>query len=240
VSEQVAHPFVRPPGSGWLALLGGGEFTFGETLDADRAWLDKAPPGRIGFLPAASGSLDYPQHFAVYLRETFDRELETLPIYRSRDGRRGRNAERLAEMAAVYVGGGAPEQLLDAVAGTPVDEALRARLAAGGVVATIAASAQCLGAVARTLTGGGKPVPGLGWLVGGVVEPNFDPEHDRRLRQLLRQPGVAWGVGIPTGAALLLGPEGAFEVVDSVYVLETPEGDYTLLEEEEGGGDELM
>jgi hypothetical protein len=36
--------------TGWLALLGGGEFSFGETLAADRAWLAKAAPGPIGFL----------------------------------------------------------------------------------------------------------------------------------------------------------------------------------------------
>ena len=239
-SAVVTVPFSRPAGDGWLALLGGGEFSFGETLDADRAWLDRTPPGPIGFLPAASGSVDYAQHLGIYLRETFERELEVLPIYRPRDARRGRNSERIAEMAGVYVGGGAPEHLLEAVAGSPVDEALRARLATGGTVTAIAGAAQCLGAVARGVTERGRLVPALGWLAGGAVEPNFDPEHDRRLRQLLRHPGVSWGVGIPPGAALLLGPAGAVEVVDVVYVLTSPDGDYTLLEEEEAGGEPLM
>ena len=35
-------PLARPPGGGWLALLGGGEFSFGETLDADQAWVEKS------------------------------------------------------------------------------------------------------------------------------------------------------------------------------------------------------
>ena len=43
----------RLDGDGWLALLGGGEFSFGETEEADAAWLAKAPEGPIGFLPAA-------------------------------------------------------------------------------------------------------------------------------------------------------------------------------------------
>jgi cyanophycinase-like exopeptidase len=229
------YPFTRPPGDGWLALLGGGEFSFGETHDADRAWLDKAPPGPVGFVPAASGSVDYPQHFAAYLLETFARELETLPVYRARDGRRGKNAERVAELAAVYLGGGASDQLLEALAGSPVDAALRARLAAGGVVAAIAGAAQCLGVAARSVLAA-RFVPALGWLPGGVVEPNFDPEHDRRLRQLMAQPGVSWGVGIPTGAALLLGPAGAVEVIDGVYLLDGPDAEYTLLEEDESAG----
>ena len=29
----------RIPGQGWLALLGGGEFSFGQTVDADFAWV---------------------------------------------------------------------------------------------------------------------------------------------------------------------------------------------------------
>lgn len=234
----MALPFTRPPGDGWLALLGGGEFSFGETLDADRAWLDKAPPGPVGFLPAASGSVDYAQHFAAYLRESFARQAETIPVYRPRDGKRGRNAERIAELAAVYLGGGAPDHLLDALAGSPVAEALLARLAAGGVLVAIAGAAQCAGVAVRSVAG--KVVPGLGWLAGGVVEPNFDPEHDRRLRQLVGQPGVSWGVGIPGGAALLLGPAGALEVVDAVYLLTSPTGEYTLLEEEEPEGETLM
>jgi cyanophycinase-like exopeptidase len=225
-------PFTRPPGDGWLALLGGGEFSFGETHDADRAWLDKAPPGTVGFVPAASGSVDYAQLFAGYLRETFARQAETLPVFRGRDGRRGKNAERIAELAAVYLGGGASDQLLEAVADTPVDAAMRTRLAAGGVVAAIAGAAQCLGLAARSVLGA-RFLPALDWLGGGVVEPNFDPEHDRRLRQLMAQPGAAWGVGIPMGAALLLGPQGAFEVIDGVYLLTRPDGDYTLLEEDD-------
>jgi cyanophycinase-like exopeptidase len=222
-------PLTRPPGGGWLALLGGGEFSFGETLDADRAWVDKAPAGPVGFVPAASGSVDYPQHFAAYLRESFEREVETLPIFRGRDGRRGKNAERIGEVGAVYLGGGLADHLLEAIAGTPVNDALLARLASGGVVAAIAAAAQCAGRVTRDLTG--NVVPGLGWLGDGVVDCNFDPDHDRRLRQLLKAPDARWGVGIPAGGALLLGPDGAVEVVDSVFVLTSPTGEYTVLEE---------
>lgn len=225
-------PFNRPPGGGWLALLGGGEFSFGETLDADRAWIDKTSAGPIGFLPAASGSTDYPQHFATYLRETFQRELESLPIYRGRDGRREKNATRVREVAGVYIGGGVADHLLEAIGSTPVATALEARLASGGTVAAIAAAAQCMGTVARSVFGGNS-LPALGWLEGGVVEPNFDPEHDRRLRQMLGQDGVRWGVGIPAGAALLLGPDGAMEVVDQIYVLGSPDGNYTLLAEDD-------
>jgi cyanophycinase-like exopeptidase len=230
--DDVTSLFARPDGVGWLALLGGGEFSFGETLDADRAWVTHAPAGPVGFLPAASGSNDYAHHFGEYLRETFERELELLPVYRGRDGRREKNAQRVAELGAVYVGGGVADHLMEAIGGTPVALALQTTLMTGGVVAAIAAAAQCMGVAARSVFGGGS-IPGLGWLDGGVVEPNYDPEHDRRLRHLVRHPGVTWGLGSPAGAALLLGPEGAVQVVDQIFVLPSADAEYVVIEEDE-------
>lgn len=220
--------FDRVEGDGWLVLIGGGEFSFGETLEADRAWLGKAPEGAIGFLPTASGSSDYPRHFTEYLAEEFERRVETIPIYRERDARRGKNLERITAVAGVYIGGGVTDQLLDTVRDTPVTEALLAKLRSGGTVAAIAAGTQALGAVTRSLYGG-EAIPGLGWLRRGGVETNFDPGHDRRFRELMRQPAVSWGVGLPPGSALLLGPHGEVELVGMAFALEDPDGDLQVL-----------
>ena len=214
---------TRIAGSGWLVLLGGGEFSYGETEDADRAWVEKAPPGPIGFIPAAAGSNDYPRHFADYMKD-FDREVEIIPIYRSRDGRRGRNSERIRDVAAVYIGGGVTDHLLEAIEDTPAAEALIRKIADGGMVVAIAAAAQCAGRFARSIFRGDL-IPGFGWLPEGVVEPNFDPGHDRRLRKMLAGTGVRFGLGIPAGSAVLLGPGGALEMVGSAFVIDGPEGD---------------
>jgi cyanophycinase-like exopeptidase len=231
----LAGSLQRVAGAGWIALLGGGEFSFEETLDADRAWLEKCGPGLIGFVPAASDSADYGKHFATYLAEAFERQLEVIPIYRSRDGRRAKNAERIAACAAIYLGGGVTDNLLDAVMGTPVAVALAEKLASGGVVAGIAAGAQVAGMAARSIFGGGT-VPALGWLPGGVVETNFDPAHDRRLRKLLASPGISWGLGIATGGAVLLGPDEQVEVVGTAFLFADAEGDPLILGEEGGSG----
>jgi cyanophycinase-like exopeptidase len=228
----------RCPGDGWLALLGGGEFSFGETLAADRAWLARCAPGPVGFVPAASGSNDYPRHFADYLGQAFGREVETVPIYRGRDARRGRNAERLRQVAAAYLGGGVTDHLIEALAGSPAAAALGDRLAGGGMVVAIAAAAQAAGAVARSIAPG-QTLPGFGWLPAGVVEPNFDPGHDRRLRRLLRLPGVHWGLGLPTSSAVLLGPGGAGELVGTVFRLAGPDADLEVLAEAGAAGDGL-
>lgn len=217
-------------GQGWLVLVGGGEFSFGETEEVDREWLAKAASGPIGFIPAASGSQDYGQHFAAYLKESFARELDVIPIYRDRDARRGRNAERIANAPAVYLGGGLADQLLDAIRETPASAALVARRRAGGVIVAIAAAAQACGTALRGL-GGSTVIPGLGWLPAGVVETNFDPGHDRRLRQLLTTPGVKWGLGIPAGSSVSFGPGGVLEVVGDAFVLDDPDGDLRAIAE---------
>lgn len=222
--------------AGWLALIGGGEFSFGETLEADRAWLSKTPPGTIGFVPAASGSADYGRHFADYLRQTFEREVETIPIYRPRDGKRGRNAERIADCAAVYLGGGIADQLVEAIGDTPAHAALGAKLERGGVVVAVAAAAQACGAVFRGLRGAAER--GLALLPAVAVEANFDPGHDRRLRALLAEPDVDRGLGIPAGTALLVGPGGSFEAAGDVFALAAADADLVpLLGESTGAGD---
>jgi Peptidase family S51 len=209
---------------GWLALLGGGEFTFGETLDADRLWLEKAPPGPIGFVPAASGSADYPRHFATYAEENLEREVELIPIYRDRDGRRMKNAERIRACSAVYLGGGVPDHLLDALAGTVCAEALAAVIENGGVVAAIAAAAQCCGVVVRSVFAGNL-LAGLGLAPGLAIETNFDPAHDRRLRQLAAAPGVERAIGLATGSALLLGADDTFVAEGDLFTLAGPEAE---------------
>src|SRR3982750_3604606 len=159
---------------GWLALLGGGEFSFGETEEADQAWIEHTPPGPVGFIPAASGSNDYPRHFAEYLKEEFDREVEIIPIYRDRDGRRGRNSERIRDVAAVYLGGGGgppPPPPRGVLGPRP------RRRGGGGGGGPLPPAAQGAGRFARSIFKGDL-IPGFGWLPDGVVEPNFDPGHD--------------------------------------------------------------
>ena len=230
-------PIRRRPGGGWVVLLGGGEFSFGDTFDADAAWVAKLGEGPVGFLPTASGSADYGRHFATYLEESFGRTVDTVPIYRARDARRGKNLERLRAAAGLYLGGGVPDELLEVLSGSPAAESLAEALDGGAVVAAIGAAAQALGVTARPL-GGGVPLPGLDWLPEGVVEPAFSPAHDRRLRALVDGPGVSWGLGMPPGSAVLLGPGGEVELIGTVFLLEGADGDLVPLGAALDGGED--
>lgn len=218
----------RPVGAGWLALLGGGDFSFGETLDADQAWVSKSAEGPVAFVPTASGSDDYGRHFAEYLRETFEREVFTVPVYRQRDAKRIKNCERLSEAAAIYLGAGVVDHLVEPLLGSPFVDALLQSLRRGATVVGIAAGAQSLGAVSRSLVGR-HVVAGLQWLPGCVLETNFDPGHDRRLRELMKQPGARHGLGLPAESALLLGPEGEVESVGTIFALDDWDADYRVM-----------
>lgn len=220
-------------GDGWLVLVGGGEFTFGETAVADRAWLDKTPDGPIGFLPTASGSIDYATHFSTYVEDALEREAVTLPIYRPRDARRQKNLERIEQAAAVYLGGGIADNLLEVLVESPAREALENKVRQGGVVVGIAAAAQTFGARCRSLMGK-EELGGFAWLPRTAVEINFDPAHDRRIRQLLEAPGMRWGLGLPSGSAVLLGTENQIETVGPVFLLDGADGDWKLLQSESG------
>ncbi len=155
-----------------------------------------------------------------------------MPVYRGRDARRGRNLQRIDGCEVIYVGGGVADELLGVLAESPALERIAAKLGAGGMVVAIAAAAQAAGRAAWSL--GGGAIPGFGWLPDGVVEPNFDPGHDRRLRRLMASPGVACGLGLPAASALLLGPDGFVGVVGTAFVLDDPDGDFEILREETG------
>ena len=193
-----------------LVLIGGGEFSFGETREIDEFLLRSMPADRrtIAFIPAASGSAEYAAHLGKYFA-SIDPSVTTVnvPIYRGRDGRRGKNALLLRSAGMIYLGGGLTNQLLEPLRDTPSELAMREAAAAGTVIAAIGAAASCFGTVARDLRGA-KTLPGLGWLRATVIETSFDPEQDTMLRRMMSLPDVKLGLGIPRGAALAVGADG--------------------------------
>lgn len=129
----------------------------------------------------------------------------------------------------MYIGGGVTDQLVQTLEDSAALEALGRKLASGGLVVAIAGATQAFGILVRSLLGRNF-LPGFGWLPGAVIEPNFDPGHDRRLRQLMEQEGVRWGLGLPAGSAVLLGPAGSQEILGPVFELEDSDGDLQILE----------
>jgi cyanophycinase-like exopeptidase len=198
-----------------LALIGGGEFSFGETREIDERLLARMPRDRrtIAFLPTASGSAEYATHLGAYFR-SIDPSVEVInvPIYRGRDSRRLKNLNAMFTAGMIYLGGGVTNQLLATVRESPTDIAMRDAAATGAVIAAIGAAASCFGVYARD-SRGGTALPALGWLAETAIDTGFDPQNDAGLRRLMSLPDVTLGIGIPPKTALFIGSDGKSEIV---------------------------
>lgn len=220
-------PLPRIQGPGWIVLIGGGEFSFGETREFDEFLLSKLPATnrRIAFLPTASGSNEYAIHLARYFQSlAADVQLSNVPIYRARDSRRGKNLEGILQSGLIYLGGGVTNNFLEVIRTSPVENALRDAVARGTTVAAIGAAAAALGRLAPDMRRAGGALAGLNWIVDSVIEPNFDASNDVELRRLMAYPEVKLGIAIPRAAAIAIGPDGVGDVLGtgSVAVARKP------------------
>lgn len=199
-----------------LALIGGGEFSFGETREIDAQLLARMPADRrtIAFLPTASGSAEYAAHLGKYFRE-LDPGVEVInvPVYRGRDARRPKSLNAILAAGMVYLGGGVTNNLLETIRESATEAALRDAAAKGAVIAAIGAAASCFGTHARDMRVVGGALPGLGWLTNTAIDTAFDPQNDVALRRLMSLPDVELGIGIPPKTAAFVDSEGAGEII---------------------------
>ncbi len=204
-----------------LVLIGGGEFSFGETREIDEFLLRSMPADRrtIAFVPTASGSAEYAEHLGKYFHG-LDPTVSTvnIPIYRGRDARRGKNLNTLLSAGLIYLGGGVTNQLLATLRESPADMTIREAAANGAVVAAIGAAAASFGTHARDMRGTAPSLPALGWLRETVIDAGFDPEQDTMLRRLMSLPDTRLGIGIPPRTALAIRAGGETEIVGSGQV----------------------
>ena len=201
-----------------LVLIGGGEFSFGETREIDEFLVRHMPSDRrtIAFLPTASGSAEYAIHLGNYFRK-MDPTLETVnvPIYRGRDNRRQKNLNAILSAGLIYLGGGVTNNLLTTIRESPAEAALRQAAANGTMIAAIGAAAACFGTHARDMHGTTSALPALDWIANTAIETSFDAANDTMLRRLMSVPGTQLGLGIPPRTAVVVHADGSTEVVGS-------------------------
>ena len=202
-----------------VVLIGGGEFSFGQTREIDEYLLAKMPAGRrtVAFLPTASGSAEYAGHIGKYFQEIApDVETINVPIYRGRDNRRQKNLNLILSAGLIYLGGGVTNSLLATLRESAAEIALREAAANGAVIAAIGAAASSFGTYARDMRPGivsAGTIPALAWLANTVVDTGFTAENDTALRRLMSMPDVELGLGIPAGTAVAIGSDGAATIL---------------------------
>jgi cyanophycinase-like exopeptidase len=197
-----------------IVLIGGGEFSFGETEEIDRWLLAHARSKRVAFLPTASGSPDYAKHFGAWLQR-LDPAVEVInvPVYRRRDARRQKNMALISGAGLIYIGGGVASEIGGVWSGEPVVDFVGAAVASGIPLAAIGAAASFLGAAAPQADSPGRAITGLGWITGVAIVTGFDPQDDTTLRRMMSAPGVTLGIGIPPRTAVAIFDGGETEIV---------------------------
>jgi len=209
---------------GAIVLVGSGEFTSAmEATDREiLVSLGRARP-RVAIVPTAS----WPDGEAAFRRwlergiahfEGLGAEVEGVAIRVRDDALDDACAQAIGEADLVYLSGGKPEHLLDALAGTPAGAAIRAVHARGGTIAGCSAGAMVL--AAHTPRVGGRRFlrfP-LGWrdalalVPSSAVLPHYDafPEPLAAAVVLAAPRGTAV-LGIDEGTAAL-GRGGSWQV----------------------------
>lgn len=201
--------------AGILALQGGGPFVANDELD--RALLAEVGADRVVVLPTAD-AFENPQDL-VATALTWGERLGVgvdAPMVLQRSQALETDAARLLDgVRAVYLAGDSPIHLRSALNDTPLFEAVRGLLDAGGLVVGVAASAAAL-CDPMTDPRGGAFTIGLGLVEGMALATETETWSDERLgrtRTLADVPVVE----LPTGAAIVRRDSG-WELIGEVTI----------------------
>ena len=186
-------------GAGWLVLSGGDTSATGD-IEADA--LAHVPAGEpMAYVWAAGDVEAADQHLAAlaalgaptgYLVDVLTEDDDTI-------------RQELADAGLILIGDGPNiKELRSGLLGAAL-EGIETAFERGAVVLGIGQGAAILGS---HLSG----QAGIGWIDGAAVMSHYEQESaPARLRELLQEHPDAYGLGIATGSALALGPEGRIE-----------------------------
>lgn len=171
-----------PLGTSRIGLVGSGEFT-DAMADIDREILDSiGPRPRVIVLPTAAAGEDH-DDWATRGVEHFLRlgahSIALMVLERSH-AEEPDNVETISRADLLYVSGGKPARLLEAIEGSPLWQGFLLARRAGAWLVGASAGAMVLGdwtLVHRPEDGDGTPTlwtPGLGLLQGFAVVPHHD------------------------------------------------------------------
>jgi len=203
-----AGPLRWQEGRGWLVLVGGGNLD--ETAEIARAAIeamsDEAP---VVFVPAASATPDEGRadgaRVVAQIEELGGPAGYVAPIFARTDATDPKNARRLMNAGFIYLGDGDAQRLVETLADTPTLDALAAAYRAGAVILAAGQAASAFGV--WRMSAGDELERGWGWLPDAIICPSFGDAAAPALRAAIKAHPECLGLGIPTGAALALGPE---------------------------------
>jgi cyanophycinase len=196
--------------TGWLALVGGGEF--GEGCSFDRELLEACGGDEVVVLPTGA-AFENPVRVVEAAVDWFGKlgaTVRALPVLQRSAALDPANARAVAEARFVYLAGTSPLHLRSVLKETAVWDALRAAWHGGAVVAGAGESASALCDPMVDPRGGAFTV-GLGLVSGLSVLPHAEDDvadHHRRTLELAR--GGLVLAAVPDRTALLRLPDGSW------------------------------
>jgi cyanophycinase len=167
------------PPSATVALVGAGEY-LPPVAAVDKLLLERVHGvPRVVVLPTAAA----PDGIAIAERwvemgirhfSGLGAEVEAVKLLTRTDAENTKIAAQIAAANFVYLSGGKPRYLLEALQGTAAWQAINNLLAAGGVLAGCSAGAMVLGSALFDFPQVWRTIPALGLVSGIIVIPHFD------------------------------------------------------------------
>ena len=208
--------------TGYLAFVGGGEWTDGCTFD--RTLIDACGATEVAVLPTGS-AYENPHRLLVQARAWFGDlgvGVIEVPVLRRTDAMVAEHAAALRRARFIYLAGASAMHLRAVLKDTPVFEAVLEAWADGAALAGTNAGADVLCNPMVDSRGGAFTV-GLGVVSQLAVIPRLEEwSHDKVHRTVELAPRGLALAGVPTRTALLREPGGAWRAegarVDEVSV----------------------
>lgn len=216
------------PNHGHLMLIGGG--------DKPRAAMEKfvelagGKDGPIVVIPTASEEPDTNEYYTnLFTKDYGSTDVVVLPIKTKADANLPELVAAAKRARGIFFGGGDQVRIINALAGTPVLDALREAYRKGAVVGGTSAGLACQSEIMITGEGDFKVirtrsvevVEGLGFVRNDVVVDQHFIARQRQNRLfsvVLEHPGHL-GIGVDEDTAIWVRPDDTFEVIGTGSVM---------------------
>lgn len=216
------------PARGHLMLIGGGE--------KPRAAMEKlielagGKDAPIVVIPTASEEPDTQEYYTnLFVKDYGSTDVVVLPIKTREDANKPELVAAAKRARGIFFGGGDQVRIINALAGTPVLDALREAHRNGAVVGGTSAGLACQSAIMITGEGDFKVIrthavevmDGLGFVRSDViVDQHFIArQRQNRLISLILEHPDHLGVGVDEDTAIWVRPDDTFEVIGSGSVM---------------------
>lgn len=240
---------IELPGHGHLMLIGGG--------DKPRAAMEKfvelagGPDAPIVVIPTASQEPDLEEYYTTLFRKDYgSKDVVVLPIVTTADANRPELVAAAKRARGIFFGGGDQVRIINALAGTPVLEALREAYRSGAVVGGTSAGTACQSDLMITGEGDFKViqsrsvelVEGLGFLRDDViVDQHFIArQRQNRLFSVILEHPDHLAVGVDEDTAIWVRPDDTFEVIGAGSVMVFDPQGRSVRRTAAAGGKELL